>query len=37
VIVNRDPIRCAVAEIADTKVLRTVFEGVIVYDAGLLT
>jgi len=37
VIVNRDPIRCAVAESADTKVLRTVFEGVIVYDAGLLT
>jgi predicted amidohydrolase YtcJ len=37
VIVDRDPIRCAVAEIADTKVLRTVFEGAIVYDAGLLT
>jgi predicted amidohydrolase YtcJ len=37
VIVDRDPIRCAVAEIADTKVLRTVFEGAIVYDASLLT
>jgi predicted amidohydrolase YtcJ len=37
VILDRDPIRCAVAEIADTKVLRTVFAGATVYDTGLLT
>ena len=37
VILDRDPVRCAVAEIADTKVLRTVFAGATVYDAGLLT
>jgi len=37
VIVDRDPIRCAIAEIADTKVLRTAFAGATVYDAGVLT
>jgi predicted amidohydrolase YtcJ len=37
VILDRDPIRCAVEEIVDTKVLRTVLAGTTVYDAGLLT
>jgi len=37
VIVDRDPIRCAIAEISDTKVLRTAFAGATVYDAGVLT
>ena len=37
VILDRDPIRCAVAEIAHTQVLRTLFAGATVYDIGLLT
>ncbi len=36
VILDRDPIVCAVDEIADVKVLRTVFDGETVYEAGVL-
>jgi predicted amidohydrolase YtcJ len=36
VILDRDPIICPVEEIADTKVLRTVFAGKTVHDAGAL-
>lgn len=35
-IVDRDPIDCPLEELRDTRVLRTVFAGRAVYDAGVL-
>ncbi|WP_281689175.1 amidohydrolase [Pseudonocardia thermophila] len=34
VVVDRDPMTCAVDEIGETNVLRTVFDGAIVHDTG---
>ena len=36
VILDRDPMTCPVEDIAETRVLRTLFDGRIVYDAGEL-
>jgi len=36
IVVDRDPLACAVDEIGNTNVLRTVFAGTTVYDAGAL-
>ena len=36
VILDRDPIACDVEEIANVKVLRTLFDGDTVYDAGMI-
>ena len=36
IILDRDPITCPIEDIANTRVLRTLFDGRTVYDAGEL-
>ncbi len=36
IVVDRDPLECPLAELSATRVLRTLFSGDIVYDAGAL-
>jgi predicted amidohydrolase YtcJ len=36
IVVDRDPLRCTVEDLGGTQVLRTMFAGRIVYDAGVL-
>jgi hypothetical protein len=36
IVLDRDPLTCPIGELSDTRVLRTLFSGCTVHDAGVL-